>query len=802
MLSDLRYALRTLARNPGFAAITILTLALGIGASTAMFSVVDAVLLKPLPFGSPDRLVYLTGKFAGGDQAGVSPPDYMDYSTANHTFEQMAVLSYAPSLANLSGSGKPEQVRNAIASWNLFAAVGIHPILGRAFVPADEQVAEPQAAVLGNGLWRTHFGSDAHIVGKSIELDGRSLTVVGVLSSDPTVLSKTQIWLPLPLLNRGMNVRVAHFLVGVGKLAPGVTLERAQKDLDADAAVIDEANPESNKGWGIKIRPLADVLVGSVEKQLVLMSAAVALLLVIACANVANLLLSRGETRQRELAVRRALGASRGRVVRLLLTESAVFALGGGIVGLLAAVWGLALLRAAAPSDLPRLNEIGVSGTPLVFTTGISILSAIFFGLAPALRSSRGRFGDALVRTGRGVIHGRSRLGSALVVGQIAISLVLLVGGGLLVESFWRLVSVRPGFQPQHVVTAQLNLPDHPYDSPTRIGAFIHQLEQRVGALPGVEAAGAISELPLAGEYGDNAFQIDGRTYAPSQSEDAQFRQVTPGYLKAMGIPLLAGRWVSWSDDEHTPQVIVVDERFAEQYFGNESPIGKRLDFLAPGSSSAFTSAATIVGVVGAVHQQGLGVPRPAQMYAPVSQSSYGGLHIVLRTPMNTASAMLALERAVNQLDKNLAISSVQTMQDVLASSVQQPRFLAVLLTLFAAFAVTIAAVGLYGLVAYTVSQRTKDLGIRMALGAQRGAMLRLVLRGGMTLAIVGAAVGLVIALSLGRYLQSVLFDIRPTDLATLGSVSVLLLGVSFVACYIPARRATKVDPIVSLRAD
>ena len=802
MLNDLRFALRTLARNPGFAAVTVLTLALGIGASTAVFSVIDAVLLRPLPFASADRLVHLTGKFAGGDQAGISPPDYIDYRTANHTFEQMAVLSYSPSPASLSGRGKPEQVQSSIASWNLFAALGVRTIVGRSFVQADEQAVEPQVAILGRGLWQTRFGSDAHIVGKTIDLDGRAVTVVGVLASDPTVISNTQVWLPLPLLNQGMNVRVAHFLVGVGKLASGVTLARAQSDLDADAAVIDAQFPASNAGWGIKIRPLASVIVGNVRTQLLMVSGAVALLLVIVCANVANLLLSRGEARHRELAVRRALGASRGRLVRQLLTESVVLGATGGGVGLLAALWGVAALRSAAPPNLPRLNEIHVGGIPLLFTAALTMAAAMVFGLAPALRSSQAHFTSGLKRAGRGFLTGRGALGSALVVGQIAMSLGLLVGGGLLVESFWRLIHVSPGFEPRNVVTAQLNLPGRRYDTPSKIGAFMRQFEQRVGALPGVEAAGGISELPLTGAYGDNVFRVEGRTYGPSQGEDAQFRQVTPGYLHAMGIPLIAGRWVSWTDTERDPQVIVVDALFAKQYFGSANPIGKRLAFLAPHSSSAFTSLATIVGVVGGVNQHGLDVPRPAQMYVPVSQNSYGGVNIVVRTTMSAGSAVTALQRVVTQLDRDLALSGVRTMQDVIASSVSAPRFMAGLLAVFAAFAVLVAAVGLYGLMAYSVSQRTNEIGIRMALGAQRSAVLRLVLHGGMRLALLGACVGLALALALGRFLQSLLFGMRATDPPTLIGVSLLLLLVSLAACYVPARRATRVDPIVALRSD
>ncbi|HXT73484.1 MAG TPA: ABC transporter permease [Candidatus Angelobacter sp.] len=798
--NDLKYGIRMLAKSAGFTAVAVLTLALGIGANTAIFSVIDAVLLRPLPFDSPSRLVHLTGKFAMGDQAGISPPDYLDYRATNRTFEQMAVLSYEPSVANLSGGGKPEQVKNAIASWNLFDALGIRPILGRSFVPADEQFELPQVAILGNSIWRTHFGSDPHIVGKNITLDNRSFTVVGILSSDPAILSKTQVWLPLPLLNKGMNLRIAHFLVGVGKLKPRITLEKAQADLDSDAAVIDAKFPDTNKGWGIKIRPLAAVLVGPVQAQLFMISGAVVLLLLIACANVANLLLSRGEVRQRELAIRKALGASRGRIVQQMLTESAVLAFSGGVVGIIAAMWSVAALRATAPSNLPRLDEIQINGSVLAFTAGVSVITAILFGLAPALRSSQAHFVDVLKQAGRDLQPRRRALGSALIVGQIAISLGLLTGGGLLVESFWRLVHVNPGFKPQNAVTAQLNLPQRTYGAPAKIGAFMQEFEKRLSALPGVQAAGAISELPLTGEPGDNVFRIGGRVYAASEFEDAQFRQATPGYLKAMGIPLLSGRWVQWSDTADAPAVIVVDDAFAKEYFPRENPIGKRIEFLASGSSSAFTNITTIVGVVGTVNHDALDAPRRAQMYVPVAQNSYGGLNIVVRSTVSPGGTATAMQNVVSQLDKNEALSTVRTMQDVIASSVSQPRFSALLVALFAAFALALAAVGLYGIIAYSVSQRTNEIGIRMALGATPRDILRMILGGGMKLVLAGTAIGVILALSLGRLLQSLLFEVQATDLATITSVSALMLGVALIACYIPARRAMRVDPMIALR--
>ena len=800
LLQDIRYALRTLRKSPGFTAVAVLTLALGIGTNTAIFSVLDAVVLRPLPFATPNLLVHLTGKFALGDQAGISPPDYVDYRAANRTFEQLAVLNYEPSIANLTGQGKPEQVTNSIASWNLFDALGIRPLLGRSFVPADEQAEQPQVAILGNGIWRTHFGSDAKIIGKNIVLDGRSLSVIGVLSSDPSILSKAQIWLPAPLLNKGMNVRVAHFLAGVGKLKPRVTLEQAQADLDSDAQVIDAKFPDTNKGWGLKVRSLAAVLVGPVQTQLFLIAGAVGLLLLIACANVANLLFARGEARQRELAVRRALGASRRRIIQQMLTESVVLALGGGIIGVLAGTWGVAALRAFAPADLPRLNEIFVNGPVLAFTAGVSVFTAILFGLAPALRSSQARFVDSLKQAGRGMQHSRKNLGNALVVGQIAVSLSLLVGGGLLIQSFWRLIHVNPGFIPQNAITARIDLPRRSYDTPQKVSAFIEQFEKRVAALPGVQSVGAISELPLTGEMGDNVFHLDGRSYSPSQYEDAEYRQTAPGYFEAMRIPLIAGRSIEWTDTSEAPPVIVVDEAFAKRYFPGENPIGKRLDFLAAGSATSFTRALTVVGVVGNVSHDALDAPQRPEMYVPLAQDPVDGIDIIVRTAISPASTATALQNVLTSLDKNQALSTVRTMQDVIASSVSQPKFSALLVGIFAVLALGLAAIGLYGVISYSVSQRTNEIGIRMALGATPRDISQMILGGGFKLAIIGTAIGIALALSLGRFLQSLLFEVRPTDPVTLAVISALLLIVALAACYIPARRAMNVDPMVALR--
>ncbi|MDD5544085.1 MAG: ABC transporter permease [Acidobacteriia bacterium] len=798
LLQDLRYGIRMLLKSPGFTAIAVLTLALGIGANTAIFSVVDAVLLRPLPFASADRLVYLNGKFALGNDAGISPPDYRDYRAQNHTFEQLAVLSYHSGISNLTDGSHPVQVKSVIASWNFFRALSLNPILGRDFVFADEQVALPQIVILGNSIWKQQFGGDPSIVGRSVVLDGRSSTVVGVLPSDPSTISDAQVWQPTPMLNRGMNMRIAHFLVGVGKIKPGVTATQAQADLDAIAPAINAPYPETNQGWGIRVRPLAEVFAGPVRTELLLVMGAVGLLLLIACANVASLLLARSSGRRRELAIRKAIGAPTRRIVRQLLTESILLAGSGGAIGLLTAAWGVTLLRSLAPPSLPRLDEIHVNAAVLGFTAALSLLTGVLFGLAPTIHLSRVRFVEALHESGRrGFPPVRSRVGNVLVVGQIALSLVLLVGAGLMVKSFWRLLHVNPGFQPQHVVTAELNLPQKIYDTPAKIGAFMQQFEERVAALPGIQAAGAISELPLSGKYGDNVFHIEGHVYQPSEFEDANFRQVTPGYLATMGIPLFEGHGLTWNDTAGAPQVVVVDQTFAKRYFPNDSPIGKRIRYVGMGANTPWT---TIVGVVGSVNQERLDGSRRPQMYVPVAQNSYGGLSIVVRTTNGLPAVASELRTVVTSLDKDEALSTVRTMDEVIGASVAEPRFSALLLALFAGLALMLAGVGLFGLIAYSVSQRTNEFGIRMALGAQRRDMFRLVLFHGMKLVGAGLAIGVMASLGLTRLITSELFEVSATDSTTFVGVAFLLASIALTACYIPARRAMRVDPIEALR--
>lgn len=799
LVQDLRYALRQLRRSPGFTVVSVLTLALGIGANTAIFSVIEAVLLRPLPFAVPDRLVWLNGRLVPmTDEAGVSPPDFRDYRISNRTFDRIVAMGYAATPSNLSGD-KPEQVLGNMASANFFECLGIRPLLGRDFVLADEQVNLPQVAILGYALWKRDFGGDRNIIGRTVRMDGATLTVVGVLPSDIPLISEAQIWVPTPMLNRGMNIRMGHSLKAIGRLKPGITPEQSQSDLNAIGLQLQQQYPDTNKNWWMRQRSLREVLIGPVRPTLMLMWSAVGLLLLIACVNVANLLLARLIFRQREFALRTALGASRIRMIRQALTESVLLSLTGATLGVFTAWWGIHALHAFGPADVPRLNQSGIDPAVLAFTLGISLLAGIVFGIAPALQTSGTRFAQGLKESGRASASAsHKRLSSALVIGEIAVSLTLLVSAGLLLKSFWRLVHVSPGFQTEHVVTARLELSVATYGAygdPQARGRFWRQFEERVQALPGVEAVGATSELPLSGAHSDDPFHIPGRSYGPSEFDDAQFRQVTPGFLAAMRIPLVAGRWLNEHDDSNSPGVVVVNQAFVNHFFPGKNVIGQPLQLMGDVQSTR-----QIVGIVGDVRHIALSEADWPEMYVPYAQFAHPTINVVVRAAANPQNLANALQAQVRAVDKDLTLSAVTSMDDVLGASVSQPRFSSQLVGVFAALAALLATIGLYGLMTYSVNQRKSEIGIRMALGATRGDVLALILRQGSRLAIAGTAIGLTAAALASRLLSSMLFSVSSYDSGTFIAVALLLMAVALGACYLPARRAAKVDPMVALR--
>ena len=799
IFQDVRYALRVLVKNPGFALIAVLTLALGIGANTAIFSVVNAVLLRPLPFQNPTRLVWAWGNFTSYDRAAVCPPDFQDYRAQNDVFEHWGAVGYGSLLFNLAGNGKPEQVKGEMVTAGFFETLGVKPLLGRLILTADEQETDPRVAILSHHLWQQKFGSDPAVVGRTLQLDGASRTVVGVLPTDLPLFSDADLWIPAPFLNKGMMSRRAHFLRPIGLLKSGVSLQRAQAEMDTIAARIALDHPDTNQGWSLRIVPLRTALVGDIGSTLYVLLASVGLVLLIACANVASLLLARNTARRREIAVRTALGADRPRLVRQMLTESVLLALVGGVAGIFFANAGVSIFKILGPANLPRLDEVNVSGGVLAFTGGVAILTGILFGLGPALQASRRDLTQGLKEgASSGDSRSKHRAHDTLVVAEVALSCIVLIASGLLLNSFWRLIHVNRGFDPSHVLTTQVSLVAPKYDPAPLRSAFFNQLEDKLEAAPGVEAAGFISELPLAGEHNDTPFTIKEHPPAdPKDQNDADFRVVGGKYLAAMRIPLLAGREFTLQDSYEAPKVVLVNEPFAKLYFPNESPIGKHLSMFE-GHPEYVTRE--IIGVVGANKHYALQESPLPQMFLPLPQTEFSRVNLVIRSAADPSTLTSGVREAVASIDPDEATSAFRTMDDVVSTSASADRFNALLLGSFGAVALLLTAAGIFGVLSYVVTQRTREIGLRVALGAQPANVLRVIAGHGVQLALVGTAIGLAGAYATTRWISSFLFDVTPTDPFTFAAVALLMLGTAFAACYFPARRAMKVDPMVALR--
>jgi len=806
LLQDLRFGLRTLRKNPGFAAVALVTLALGIGANTAIFSVVDAVLLKPLPFPEPDRIVacFQTRPSEGILSNGVSYLNYEDWAGRARSFEAIGAIRLHD--FTLTGRGEPALVVAATVTSSAFSVFQPHPMIGRALGSPDDAPGAPPVAVLGEHLWRERFGADPLVVGQTVALDERLFTVVGVLPAafqTPPSSPPAELWTPLsqdPVFGDLRQRRAGHYLTIVGRLGRGVPIRRAEAELATIQEGLAKQYPKENEGWGVRLVPLAESLVGGVRTALLILLGAVSLVFLIACANVANLLLARSSARAREVAVRTALGAGRSRLIRQLLTECLVLGAAGGALGLGLAFASMRALRAWLPADLPRAADVALDARVLAFSVAASLVAAVVFGLAPAFQASSANLSGGL-REGSlsaGETGGKKRLRDALIVAETALSFILLVGAGLLGRSFVRLQDVGLGFRPQHVLTAGLSLPRAQYAKPEQWIAFYTRLVERLQAQPGVESAAAALPLPLYGGGLNFQFQIEGRApVKPGEELSANYTAVTPGYFHAMGIALRDGRFLTESDAASAPKVCLISSTFAKRYFPGESPIGRSLVF-------GFSESAPrqIVGVVGDVRRDGLGVISRPEMYVPFVQDPWWASYLAIRTagdPMQLASVV---RREVRALAPTLPVDGVQPMTQIVYDSVAQPRFRTTLLGLFGAAALLLAVIGIYGVISFNVGRRTREVGIRMALGAGRGDVMLLILKQGLALSGIGLAAGLAGAIVLTRYLSSVLFDVAPIDPATYASVGLLLLAAGVLACLVPARRAMRLDPVEALRQE
>jgi putative ABC transport system permease protein len=795
-LKDIRYGTRMLARNPAFTIVAVIALALGIGANAAIFSVVNAVLLRPLPFAEPDRLMMLREtKLPQFPEFSVSPANFIDWQKQNTVFERMAAVQNAA--YNLIGVGEPERLQGLRVSDGFFAMLGAKPAMGRDFLSEEDQPGHNQVVIISHGLWQRRFGGDPNILNQAITLNGQSYTVIGIMPSDFRFGRAADLWTPTAFTADQAQAHGAHYVSVIGRLKPHVTVEQARAEMIAIAARLAEQYPDQLAGWSVKVEPMLDYTVRSIKLALYVLLGAVGFVLLIACANVANLLLARAASRQKEIAVRTALGASRWRIVRQLMTESVLLAIVGGAIGLLLAVWGKDILLSLAPEDLPRVRDASLDRWVLMFTAGITLLTGLFFGLVPALQASKPNLNETLKDAGRGSTEGGHRhlIRSLLVVFEVAIALVLLVGAGLLMKSFLRLQNVNPGFNPDNALTAKIALPGKKYKEPDQQTAFYNQLLEKVSQLPGVTAAGASVVLPLDDDF-VLGFEIEGRPPQPAdQDQSTNYYAVTPGYFNAMGIPLRQGRLFDEHDRKDATRVIIINEAMARQLFPDENPIGKRIHV-----TMGEKLYREVVGVVGDVKQYGLDQKTPFETYEPFAQEPFSSMSLVVRATGDPATLSNAIRSEVLSIDKDQPVSSIKPLAELVRSSIAQQRFAMLLLGVFAGVAMLLAVVGIYGVMSYSVTQRTHEIGIRMALGASPSNVLRLVVGHGLLLTLIGVALGLGVALLVTKVMASLLFGVSATDLMTFAIFSAALTFVALVACLVPARRALKVDPMIALR--
>jgi putative ABC transport system permease protein len=795
-LQDVRYGLRSLRKKPGFTLTAVIALALGIGANTAIFSVINGVLLRSLTYRDADNIVMVWERSfqMNRSQNSVSPANFLDWQKRSVSFQQIAATW--DTRVNLTSAGEPEELLVQRVSADFFQVLGVPPQVGRWFVAEDDKQGANPVVILSHALWQGRFGANPAIIGQPITLSGRSLTVIGVMPSGFHFLNtQIQAWIPLALDPTNDWRKQGRYLRSVARLKSGVTIKQAQAELDGIAKQLEREYSDYNKGWGVNLVPMHEQIVGDIRPVLLVLFAAVAFVLLIACANVANLLLSRAAARQKELALRAALGAGRMRLVRQMLTESVLLALMGGALGVFLAYWGLQLLVSLAPDNLPRLREITIDPRVLGFTFAISLLTGLIFGLIPALQSSRPDLNDALKEGARGSSGGNRFVRNLFVVAEMALALVLLVGAGLMLRSFSQLNQVKTGFDTENVLTMRVQLPMAKYREPQQRAEFFKRAQERLAALPGVKSIGAISYLPLTGLASSTVFNLASQPeLPPNESPGTEVRIITPGYFSAMGIPLVKGRTFDERDGAES-RVLIINETMARKFFPGQDPIGQRLVV-----NWEPKVADEIVGVVGDVKETALAEEANPAIYWPHPREPYQFMNFVLRAVIDPANLSAAATKEIHALDPDQPVADIRTLDQVVAKSIARPRFNTLLLAIFAGVALILASVGIYGVMNYSASQRTQEIGIRMALGAKPFDILRLVVGHGMKLTVAGIAIGVIASLALTRVMSNLLFGVTATDLPTFLGVSVLLTAVALLANYIPARRATRVNPVVALR--